>query len=140
MNDYLFDTDIISYFLKGNEMIAKNMAAYLKQSNSTSLKISLITYYEILSGLRFKQASGQLSKFIANKPMFNILALTEKTIDASANFYAETKQLGKSVDDIDLLIAGVAKANNLILVTNNEKHFSQIPSFALQNWSTGFYF
>ncbi len=140
MSDYLFDTDIISYFLKGNEMVIKNMAAYLKRFNSNSLKISLITYYEILSGLRLKKASSQLSKFMANKSMFEILVLTEKTIDASANFYAETKQLGKSVDDIDLLIAGVAKANGLILVTNNEKHFGQIPSFVSQNWSTNFYF
>ena len=47
MNDYLFDTDIISYFLKGNEMVAKNMAAFLLLNNANSLKINLITYYEI---------------------------------------------------------------------------------------------
>ncbi|MCG8307641.1 MAG: hypothetical protein MI975_09640, partial [Cytophagales bacterium] len=37
------------------------------------------------------------------------------------------------MDDIDLLIAGVAIDNDMTLVTNNENHFSRIPK--IENWS-----
>jgi len=39
------------------------------------------------------------------------------------------------VDDIDLLIAGIAIENEMILVTNNEKHFRRIPDLKIENWT-----
>ena len=36
--------------------------------------------------------------------------------------------------DADLFIAACALANNLILVTNNEKHFRRIENLKLENW------
>lgn len=39
------------------------------------------------------------------------------------------------IDDIDLLIAGIAIDNEMTLVTNNENHFNRIPSLKIENWS-----
>jgi len=39
------------------------------------------------------------------------------------------------LDDIDLLIAGVAIENDMVLVTNNEKHFQRIPDLNIENWT-----
>jgi tRNA(fMet)-specific endonuclease VapC len=36
--------------------------------------------------------------------------------------------------DADIMIAAVALSNNLILVTNNEKHFNRIPDLNIENW------
>ncbi len=33
-----------------------------------------------------------------------------------------------------ICIAGVAIENELILATNNEKHFSRIPGLKIENW------
>lgn len=38
------------------------------------------------------------------------------------------------MDDIDLLIAGIAIENDMILVTNNERHFGRIPGLKIENW------
>ena len=39
------------------------------------------------------------------------------------------------VDDIDLLIAGVAMANNLVLITHNQKHFGKVQGLELADWT-----
>lgn len=39
------------------------------------------------------------------------------------------------MDDIDIMIAGVAISNNLILVTNNLKHFQKIAGLEIEDWS-----
>jgi tRNA(fMet)-specific endonuclease VapC len=38
------------------------------------------------------------------------------------------------IDNQDILIAGIALENNLVLVTNNEKHFARIPNLIIENW------
>ncbi len=43
---------------------------------------------------------------------------------------------GMLIDDMDLLIASSALAHNLILVTNNEKHFKRIPGLEMENWTS----
>lgn len=53
----------------------------------------------------------------------------------SADIYAQLRLLGTPVDDIDLLIAGVAVANGLILVTHNSKHFDRIDGLQTEDWS-----
>ncbi len=39
------------------------------------------------------------------------------------------------LDDIDLLIAGIALANHLVLVTRNTRHFERINGLELADWS-----
>ena len=54
--------------------------------------------------------------------------------------YGEYKALlsksGKLIDDMDMLIAATAITHNLILVTNNAKHFSRIKGLEIENWAT----
>ncbi|MBC8084686.1 MAG: PIN domain-containing protein [Hymenobacter sp.] len=47
---------------------------------------------------------------------------------------AALRQMGRRIDDIDLLIAATALANNLILVTRNARHFADVASLTQQNW------
>nr|VFJ75789.1 MAG: tRNA(fMet)-specific endonuclease VapC [Candidatus Kentron sp. FW] len=55
----------------------------------------------------------------------------------SARIYAELRKAGKPLEDIDLLIAGVAVANNLVLITHNQSHFERIPGLEIEDWSEG---
>jgi tRNA(fMet)-specific endonuclease VapC len=56
-------------------------------------------------------------------------------VTTSAKIYADLRKKGTPLDDIDLLIAGVAIANNLVLITHNQKHFSKIEGLELENWT-----
>ena len=65
--------------------------------------------------------------------LINIVPFTD-----SIEFYAQEKNrlrsLGISIEDFDLLIGSAACSGNLILVTDNVKHFANIKGLAIENW------
>ena len=46
---------------------------------------------------------------------------------------SELRRQGSLIDDFDLLIGCTAIVNDLILVTDNVKHFNRLP-VEIQNW------
>jgi len=48
--------------------------------------------------------------------------------------YADLKKKGELINDADILIAGIVKAHNATLVTNNVKHFSRVQGLQIENW------
>lgn len=88
-----------------------------------------------MSGLEAKGAKQQVKlfkKFVADNEVLN---LTEDSIAISAQIYGELKKGGSLIDDMDLLIAGIAISNKCSLATNNEKHFNRIQRLKVVNWS-----
>ena len=132
MNRGLIDTDILSYYFKGDDTVVKNFERYLQHYDW--IEISLITYYEIVSGLLAKNAQKQLSVFDDFVASNLVLPMTENSARISSELYAGLKLTGNIVDDIDLLIAGIAIENEMVLVTNNESHFCRISGLKIENW------
>ena len=81
-----------------------------------------------------KNAFKQLSIFEEFVSENIIIPLSEKSVRISAEIYSTLRQSGTIIDDIDLLIAGVAIENEMTLVTNNDSHFSRIPGLRINNW------
>jgi len=133
MQQSLIDTDILSIFLRGNPRVQESFKNYTQQYEK--INFSIITYYEILSGLRHRDAKKQLNTFLDFSSMCNVLPMTKESCDKSANMYASLRKLGTPVDDIDLLIAGIALENNLCIVTNNTRHFKRVNGLTVHNWS-----
>ena len=133
MRPALIDTDILSMFLKGNTTVKENFKYYLKAYSC--INISIITHYEILSGLEHKGASRQINSFLEFVSINNVLPLTMQSSEKSAVIYANLRKKGTPVDDIDLLIAGIAIANNMTIVNNNTSHFERIEGIEVGNWS-----
>ena len=61
MDRALIDTDILSYYFRGDPVVVKNFQKYLK--NFETIEISVVTFYEIMSGLLAKNAFKQLAVF-----------------------------------------------------------------------------
>ncbi len=133
MKPALIDTDILSRFLKGNTKVKEKFKNYLRTYNS--INFSIITYYEILSGLKHKDANKQMNIFLEFASINIIFPLTIQSSENSAVIYADLRKKGTPVDDIDLLIAGIAIENNMIVVTNNTSHFERIEGLEVENWS-----
>lgn len=138
MKPALIDTDILSMFFKGNKNVKQNFKAYLDQYSE--INFSIITYYEILSGLKHRDANKQMDLFMEFASQNNIIALTTESTQISAKIYADLRKKGTPVDDIDLLIAGVALENDFIMVTNNTSHFERIEGLKIENWSLKKYY
>ena len=129
MRKYLLDTNIISYYLKGIENLKEKIT-----SNIDSLSISIISYYEIVSGLQSIDANKRITEFEKFCKLIDIINLDKASILASCKIYASLKKSGKLIDDIDILIAGIALSNNLVMVTDNTEHFERIEGLKVENW------
>ena len=57
---------------------------------------------------------------------------------AAANVHAQIRvhleRLGQVIGPYDLLIAAIALANNLTLVTHNTNEFSRVPGLVIEDW------
>lgn len=115
-------------------MVVARFATYLAEQ--TVIPFSIVTYYEIVSGLKHRDARKQLQAFLDFARQNVILPLTEEAADLAAERYAELRLQGQPIDDIDLLIAGTALAQQRILVTRNREHFQRIAGLEITDWST----
>jgi len=134
MNIALIDTDILSYFLNGDQYVLNNIQEYLTYHNT--LSFSEISYFEILAGLSYKKASAKIKQFDLFSSKCDILKLSNSSIRKSATIYGELRRKGITIGSLDLLIAGIAIDNNMVLITNNTKHYSVITGLRISNWKT----
>lgn len=124
MKPALIDTDILTEFLHGTDVVVENAKTYLESYNSINL--SILTYYEILNGLLYKDARKQLKRFSDFSELNKILPLTLSATRQAAEIYANLRRKGQPIGHTDCLIAGIALTNNLQLVTNNTDHFKRV--------------
>ncbi len=133
MEPALIDTNIVSMFLRGHPRVKDRFADYVEEHGKINL--SIITVYEALSGLKHRDAKKQMTTFRALVDASEIWPLTEDSVELSAEMYAVLRNTGQTVDDVDLLIAGIASANGFTVVTNNRRHFDRIEGIAVEDWS-----
>lgn len=115
------------FFNSNKTSCRKNAETYF--AHQESLTISAITYYEITRGLKHKAATIQLRKFKAFSATCErvSISLHSKLVQ---EIYADLCVKGITIGDHDLLIAGIAVSNALILTTNNEN----LPNYILYFW------
>ena len=129
MRKYLLGTNIVSYYLKGDESLKERIS-----NNIDSLAISIISYYEIVSGLQSINANKRITGFEKFCELIDVVNLDRASILASCQIYSNLKKSGNLIDDIDILIAGIALSNNLVMVTDNTEHFKRISGLKVENW------
>jgi len=134
VTEALLDTDILSFYFKGDFKVIENVNSYLKEFDQ--LNISIITYYEIIGGLKFKKANNQLKEFEIFVSNNNIIYISEESAQISGDVYADLRSKGKIIGTSDILIAGIALENDLTLVTNNKRHFEAISKLKIENWKS----
>lgn len=132
MKPVLLDTDILSEYLRGSVSVVENAKTYL--THYDKMNLSIITYYEILNGLLYKDAGKQLKRFEEFVSLNKVIPLTVSASRQAATIYAELRKKGQPIGHTDCLIAGIAMTNNLQLVTNNTHHFKRIKGLAITNW------
>jgi tRNA(fMet)-specific endonuclease VapC len=129
---YLLDTNICIYLIKKQypEILSK-----LLRVGFDRIGISTITLAELEFGVanssRSIEAQTALFEFILP---FEILDFSYNAASFYGRIRKELKDKGQPISDMDMLIAAVAMANELIIVTNNEKEFRRISGLKVENW------
>ena len=133
MKPSMLDTDILSEFLRGHSKVIAKVDEHLKEYGYINL--SIITYYEILNGLLYKDARKQLAKFEEFVELNKVIPLTLRMAKTAAVIQADLRKKGIEIGHTDTLIAGIAMTSELQLVTNNTDHFKRIKGLDIANWT-----
>ncbi len=112
--------------MRGNEK------AYQLIENSNNFFISVITYMELVQGMRNKQELIKLRKAL-NAWNAQILYVSEE-ISAKAMFYVEQHFLSHSMQLADALIGATAIAHGLPVLTGNDKHYKVMKDFQIKKF------
>jgi tRNA(fMet)-specific endonuclease VapC len=129
----LLDTDTLSEVMKGRDAnVRENARQYL--ATFGAFTFSIITRYEILRGLKARNAVRQLARFEQRCRRSQVLPLTDAIVVRAADIYALLYQRGQLISDADILIAATALDHNLTMVTENRAHFQRIPGLIVESW------
>lgn len=114
----LVDTDVLIWYMRGN----KNAFKAIEKNNN--FHISVITYIELVQGMRNKMELNALRKSLRDWNA-SIIYISEE-ISAKAMFYIEQHYLSQSVELADAFIGATAVTYGLPLLTGNEKHYKPL--------------
>lgn len=114
----LVDTDVLIWYMRGNKK------AFTAIEKSVNFHISVITYMELVQGMRNKMELNALRKSLRHWNA-SIIYITEE-ISAKAMFYVEQHYLSQSVELADAFIGATAVAYGLPLLTGNEEHYKPL--------------
>jgi len=136
---YLLDTNIISELTK--EVQNQNVVKKIFETQKISA-LSSVTWAEALYGIK-RLADGKrkdnLSDFYINtvQSMYEFLDFDIHAASIYSDIKSRLEEVGKIPAELDLQIASVAIANNLVLVTRNVQDFIAIQensALMLENW------
>jgi len=128
---YLLDTDTIIYWFKGN----KNISSKIISSGFHSVAFSDITKAELYYGAYKSRRTEENLAAIKNlSERVNCLPFSEPAQAQFGKLKSNLEKSGKRLDDMDLMIASIALAFSLVLVTNNTNHFQRIDGLMIENW------
>ena len=110
----LIDTSIVIDFLAGEEKIVAAVHAVAKKG---AIRTTVITEYELL-----KHRNG-LQREIAEKflSVITVYPFDRASAKQAALLFEKLLKNGTMINENDLLIAGIALANNEILLTRDKK-------------------
>jgi tRNA(fMet)-specific endonuclease VapC len=129
---FLLDTNICIYIRRRRPPPVMTRFDQLKYGEAA---ISVITYGELLYGA--EKSPNRARALQDLKELASTMKVLPLPIDA-APIYGDTRKSlqakGEMIGGNDLWIAAHAKAQDLVLVTNNEREFKRVPGLKIQNW------
>lgn len=130
MKGYLLDTSICVFLFRGNREVTQRL-------NEIGCERCFICDF-VLAELRYgayksERAEENLQMIEDFVKEVSVLPFSD-SIDVFAREKLRLKNVGKPIEDFDLLIGCAAKAAGLTMVTHNVKHFSHIEGLKIEDW------
>lgn len=131
MLKYMLDTNIVIYVIKRRPLPLLEVF----NEHVGHMCISSITLAELLHGVekseRQEHNLNQVEDFISR---LAVLPYDEKSAAHYGDIRADLERKGNPIGVNDLHIAGHARGEGLILVTNNEREFNRVEALRIENW------
>lgn len=128
---YLLDTNIVIYVLKRRPV--EVLATF--NANASRMAISSITLAELMHGAEnSSRVSENLSVIEDFCSRLVVLPYGAKAAQHYGAVRVALEKLGQPIGVNDLHIAGHARSEGLVLVTNNLAEFERVPALEVENW------
>lgn len=129
---YLLDTCTISYFIRGEGNVIRN----IQNTLPTDICISTITIMELEFGLQLNLIRAKKLRPILSAlfDSIHILPFTFEDAHSAAVLRATLQKSGTPIGSYDVLLAGCALNRNLIFITGNNKEFKRVANLKVDDW------
>ena len=129
---YLLDTNICIALLKGKD---KTLITKVSQCDPFDFALCTIVKAELIYGARKSQKVAENLRVAKNFfAQFESLPFDDEASEHYGSDRALLAKAGTPIGGNDLLIAAIAKANDLILITRNVEEFARVPELAFEKW------
>ena len=122
----VIDTDVLIWYMKGNQN------AYKTIEDSKRFSISVVTYMELVQGMRDKNELNNLRRAL-NAWGSKILYISEE-ISVKAMFFVEQHFFSHSIQIADALIGATAISHGLPILTGNDKHYKILKDLQIKKF------
>lgn len=133
MSGYLLDTNVISMLSPSGTEPSPAFLTWLERMDTNGrLFLSVVTIHEIEKGIALLEHKGATSK-AANLKVWlaglvasyddKIIAVDTAAAALAGQLEAKAMSAGHDPGMADAMIAGIAKAHDLVVMTRNAKHF-----------------
>ena len=120
----LVDTDVLIWHLRGYGQATRRL------DELVTLKLSAVSYLEVLQGIRNKVELAAIKKMLERRSAV-LLPITE-TITLQATELMERLVLSHGLQMGDALIAATALTHDLTVLSGNVKHFSAVQGLKIE--------
>lgn len=130
---YMLDTNICIFAIKQKTpALIRRLIAH----EPDEICISSITYAELMHGVEKSQyvERNRLAMLLFLSPI-EILDFDHYAAEEYGRIRADLERKGTPIGPMDLLIAGHAKAKDLVLVTNNTREFLRVDELQVEDWT-----
>jgi tRNA(fMet)-specific endonuclease VapC len=127
---YLLDTNAVIALLNDT---TSNTARRARRERPSDVGISAIVAHELFYGA-FKSRRTTQNIALVDALQFGVIAFDKEDARQSGEVRALLAGQGTPIGPYDVLIAGQAKARNMVLVTRNTQEFGRVPGLQLEDW------
>ena len=130
---YLLDTNIVSYWMRGDKRLIKKIRSH----KPSELSMSTITLAEIYYGIEKSPVKKQerREKLEHIKAQLELYPFDELAARRYSVIRTALEKHGTVISERDLQIASIAMAKKLIVVTHNVKEFERIKNLTVEDWA-----
>lgn len=129
---YMLDTNICIYTIKHKP---ENVIRRFLEHDPCEMCVSSITYAELMNGVEKSLApeKNRMAITMFLSPL-TVLDFDGRAAEEYGTIRADLEKKGTPIGSMDMLIAGHARAEHLIIVTNNTREFNRIEGLVVENW------
>ncbi len=129
---YLLDTNTCIRFLNpGKSTVPDRLAVISREEVAICQIVKAELYYGAYKSARRDANLALLARFFSQ---FESLPFNDAAAEAYGRLRAELDRRGTPIGPNDLMIAAIALAHDLTLVTHNTSEFGRVPGLRLEDW------